>query len=65
MLIVLNELKKVLGEKEMKNVLGGSGGSCTVSCNGTSYLIECYSISQCDDKAYEICGNGGWMTTCY
>ena len=62
--IVLNELKKVLSEKEMKHVTGGSG-SCTVSCNGTNYLIVCYSLEQCDDKAYALCGDGGWTTTCY
>ena len=45
---------QVLSEKEMKNVLGGSGGSCpsgqfSCTCNGTNYGCVS-SVQECWNK---------------
>ena len=57
--IVLNELKKVLSKKEMKNVKGGSGnGSCCYSQCVNCSKYSCMNASDCISKAGD--GNGSW-----
>jgi len=63
--ISIDGLKKVLGGREMKNVTRGSHGWCEVRCKGTTYVIFCNGLSDCIDWCYTLCGDGGWMTTCY
>ena len=63
--IVLNELKKVLSEKELKHITGGYE-SCTVCCgNGGCQEVYCLGMYHCLDKAWEVCGATGWTTNCY
>ena len=59
--ICLNEIKKVLSSKEMKNVFGGSGtGSYECWCTeGNSF--PCTTDGVCDDchwAVVSICGGG-------
>ena len=52
--ITINELKKVLSAKEMKNVLGGSvPGNCT-SCPSDCHLCHCTTGA----GAWYQCGTG-------
>ena len=67
-IISIDALKKVLSPKEMKNVLGGSGGGdCLVQCgdNGQVYPITCWDILDCESQCYAKCGDCGWSTNCY
>jgi natural product precursor len=57
--ISLRGLAEILSERELKNVLGGSGGTFCAKCsNGNA--IECLTSSNCIDWLSEYCP-GGWI----
>ena len=55
--ISIDELKKVLSNKEMKNVTGGSLKWCT--CDGENQWVSCNTASDCDPR---LCPDKG--STC-
>jgi len=57
--ISIDALKKVLSQKEMKNVLGGSEGMCTAHCAGGPDISMPYKT------CYEVgdqCGTNYWCS---
>ena len=54
--ICFNGLKKVLSEKEMKNVLGGSDTPCS-ECSGDAYTCWCNGVN-IGKAASELCCAG-------
>ena len=65
--INLKGISEILSEKEMKNVMGGSGDckqvTCTKTCgNGQSYEIYCYGSCVESDGGKRVdcvpCGDG-------
>ena len=64
--INFSSIQKTLSPKEMKNVLGGSGGCCFVACaNGGGATINCDGPADCASQCDAICGDDGWQTNCY
>ena len=63
MKISYQNIKDILTPKEMKNVLGGS--SCMVKCSDNSvHILNCASLSDCEEQCWEKCGGGGWGISC-
>ena len=66
-------LKKTLTPKEMKNVLGGSGGDystgCCYTCAGSNGVLNgakaIYNASDCFDYASASCGGDESSFICY
>ena len=60
--ICLETLKILLTPKEMKNVLGGTGGSCNVTCSNGKEPSE--TVNSCYENA-DPCGPGvPWNCCC-
>lgn len=53
---------KMLTREEMKQIKGGSTGSCTVTCcNCNNDLCqESFSGCDCDTYVLQVCGPGYW-----
>ena len=63
--ISINELTKVLSSKELKNILGGSGGGDGVCCFSEhwsdSATDTCNDADDCIDRAGDL---GWWCCNC-
>jgi len=55
--ITFSNLKKVMGPKELKNVLGGSAKTC--ACGGEETWARCQTDSDCPAQ-YGKCYCGSW-----
>ena len=59
--INLKGISEILSEKEMKNVMGGSGtGVCTITCNDGSQN----NADSCPRSSSDGCGGHGGVRQC-
>jgi hypothetical protein len=54
----LGKIKDLLSREEMKQIQGGSGGSCYVTCNGQAGST--YGTPNCNRAADNACGWSSW-----